>query len=83
MGRFDVDDDLSVYDWEITYDELKSEVESETKAMSEEERHIRLVNCDPTFLEYCLSCFSQKNATKGIINEFTYEINITETNNKI
>lgn len=81
MSRWFDDDDLSLYRRDITYDELVKEVESEKEAMSDEEKHNRLVNCDPTFLVYCLSVFSQNNATKGVINEYTYEIEITETNN--
>lgn len=70
------------YDEIVTIDELSQLVDEEYNAMSDEEKHLRLVQCDPTFLEYCLSSASNKANgnpdAKFIINEYTNKFELVE-----
>ena len=70
------------YDAIITNNELSQLVDEEYNAMSDEEKHLRLVQCDPTFLQHCLSLASNKANgnpdAKFIINEYTYKFELVE-----
>lgn len=61
----------------LTKAELIIEADEEWNSMSEDEKHFRITNGDPTFLQYVLSCFSKaEDADKIEISEFnkTYKL---------
>jgi hypothetical protein len=76
MYREDYDD----YDGVVTIDELNKMVDQEYESMSETEKHIRLVQCDPTYLQYTLSLASNiiksNPEAKFLINEYTYKFEV-------
>ena len=78
MDRENYDD----YDEIVTIDELRKKVDQELNSMSVNERHLRLVQCDPTFLQCCLSSASNKANgnpdAKFIINEYTNKFELVE-----
>ena len=76
MDRENYDD----YDEVVTIDELSKKVDQELNSMSVEERHQRLVQCDPTYLQYTLSLASNiiksNPEAKFLINEYTYKFEV-------
>jgi hypothetical protein len=74
--------DLEVFDRIVTLSKLSEEIDDEFNSMSDEEKHQRMVNNDPTFLQCCYTFMISKNITECIINEFTYETKIINTDKK-
>jgi len=73
MGRFDLDDDW--YESQTyTYEELGKEVKEEWEHMSEDEKHIRNIQGDPTLMQFVLS--SMKPGQSAELNEYTGEYKI-------
>lgn len=71
-------EDYDVYDREISLDQLSKEVDEEYEMMSEEEKHYRIIDCEPTFLQYACSSMNHQKIKKAIINEYTYKIKMIE-----
>ena len=69
-------EDYNDYDREISLDELSKEVKEEYEMMSDEEKHFRAIDCEPTFLQFALSSMKHEKKKKAIINEYTYKIKL-------
>lgn len=65
--------DPDLYIKEFTLEELKKEVKEEWELMTDDEKHFRIINADPTYLSYVLSCVNEKM-------EETYKVEIDEDN---
>jgi len=67
-------EDLDVWDREITLEELSKEIDAEEEMMSEQEKYCRMRDGDPTFLVFVHSSMIHQKMDKAIINEHTKKI---------
>ena len=73
MGMIELDDDWYepiVY----TYEELLKEVDEEWKSMSEDEKHMRNIQCDPTFKQFVGSHIKPGQSVEINEHEYSYKI---------
>jgi len=68
-----IEEDLSMYDRVLTFEDVLKEVREERDNMSEEEEFCRLRDNDPTFIEWCWSVMHCNKWNKALINVHTYK----------